>query len=47
MQMVGPYLGDGRVLRAAHSYQAATSWHRRHPPIAATNHREEKLRGIQ
>jgi aspartyl-tRNA(Asn)/glutamyl-tRNA(Gln) amidotransferase subunit A len=32
MQMIGPHLGDGRVLRAAQSYQAATSWHERHPP---------------
>jgi aspartyl-tRNA(Asn)/glutamyl-tRNA(Gln) amidotransferase subunit A len=33
MQMVGPHLGDGRVLRAAQSYQTATSWHERHPPM--------------
>ena len=33
MQMIGPHLGDGRVLRAAQSYQAATSWHDRHPPM--------------
>ena len=33
MQMIGPHLGDGRVLRAAQSYQAATSWHERHPPM--------------
>ena len=33
MQMIGPHLGDGRVLRAAQSYQSATSWHDRHPPM--------------
>jgi aspartyl-tRNA(Asn)/glutamyl-tRNA(Gln) amidotransferase subunit A len=33
MQMIGPHLGDGRVLRAAQSYQAETSWHDRHPPM--------------
>jgi Asp-tRNA(Asn)/Glu-tRNA(Gln) amidotransferase A subunit family amidase len=32
-QMIGPHLGDGRVLRAAQSYQAVTSWHEHHPPI--------------
>lgn len=31
MQIVGPHLGDGAVLRAAQSYQSATSWHNRHP----------------
>jgi aspartyl-tRNA(Asn)/glutamyl-tRNA(Gln) amidotransferase subunit A len=33
MQMIGPYLGDAAVLRAAQSYQAATDWHRRRPPL--------------
>jgi aspartyl-tRNA(Asn)/glutamyl-tRNA(Gln) amidotransferase subunit A len=33
MQLIGPHLGDGRVLRAAQSYQAETSWHDRHPPM--------------
>jgi aspartyl-tRNA(Asn)/glutamyl-tRNA(Gln) amidotransferase subunit A len=31
MQMIGPHLGDDRVLRAAQSYQAATPWHEHHP----------------
>jgi aspartyl-tRNA(Asn)/glutamyl-tRNA(Gln) amidotransferase subunit A len=31
MQIIGPHLGDGAVLRAAQSYQATTSWHNRHP----------------
>ncbi len=34
MQMIGPYLGDDRVLRSAQSYQAATPWHNHHPPIS-------------
>jgi aspartyl-tRNA(Asn)/glutamyl-tRNA(Gln) amidotransferase subunit A len=37
MQMIGPHLGDGRVLRAAQSYQAATSWHERHPPMCRSD----------
>jgi aspartyl-tRNA(Asn)/glutamyl-tRNA(Gln) amidotransferase subunit A len=36
MQMVGPHLGDGRVLRAAQSYQAVTSWHERRPRICGS-----------
>jgi aspartyl-tRNA(Asn)/glutamyl-tRNA(Gln) amidotransferase subunit A len=31
MQIIGPRLGDGAVLRAAQSYQSTTSWHNRHP----------------
>jgi aspartyl-tRNA(Asn)/glutamyl-tRNA(Gln) amidotransferase subunit A len=33
MQIIGPPLDDARVLRAAQSYQAATSWHEQHPPM--------------
>jgi aspartyl-tRNA(Asn)/glutamyl-tRNA(Gln) amidotransferase subunit A len=44
MQMIGPHLGDGRVLRAAQSYQVATSWHERHPPMCRS---EEGLLGVQ
>jgi aspartyl-tRNA(Asn)/glutamyl-tRNA(Gln) amidotransferase subunit A len=36
MQMIGPCLGDAAVLRAAQSYQAATSWHRRRPPMCTS-----------
>lgn len=36
MQMIGPHLGDAALLRAAQSYQAATSWHHRHPPMCAS-----------
>jgi aspartyl-tRNA(Asn)/glutamyl-tRNA(Gln) amidotransferase subunit A len=43
-QMICPHLGDGRVLRAAQSYQAATSWHERHPPMCRS---EEGLLGVQ
>jgi aspartyl-tRNA(Asn)/glutamyl-tRNA(Gln) amidotransferase subunit A len=31
MQIIGPHLGDGAVLRAAQSYQSITPWHNRHP----------------
>jgi aspartyl-tRNA(Asn)/glutamyl-tRNA(Gln) amidotransferase subunit A len=31
MQIIGPHLGDGAVLRAAQTYQSTTSWHNRHP----------------
>jgi|RhiMetdeSRZDD1v2_1073273.scaffolds.fasta_scaffold01552_26 aspartyl-tRNA(Asn)/glutamyl-tRNA(Gln) amidotransferase subunit A len=52
MQMIGPHLGDHRVLRAAHGYQAATSWHNHHPPmsrsdVATQGDRKESRRGIQ
>lgn len=51
MQMIGPHLHDAAVLRAAQSYQAATSWHRHHPPMAmpaqSADSREEMVRGVQ
>jgi aspartyl-tRNA(Asn)/glutamyl-tRNA(Gln) amidotransferase subunit A len=34
MQIVGPRLGEARVLSLAHAYEQATDWHRREPPIA-------------
>jgi len=34
MQIVGPRLGEARVLALAHAYEQATEWHRREPPIA-------------
>jgi len=34
LQLIGPPLGEERVLRVAHAYEQATEWHRRHP---ATN----------
>lgn len=33
LQIVGPRQGDVRVLTAAHSYQQATDWHTRRPPL--------------
>ncbi|WP_297209192.1 Asp-tRNA(Asn)/Glu-tRNA(Gln) amidotransferase subunit GatA [uncultured Flavonifractor sp.] len=30
-QLIGPPLGDGEVLNAAHAFQLETDWHRRHP----------------
>jgi aspartyl-tRNA(Asn)/glutamyl-tRNA(Gln) amidotransferase subunit A len=34
LQIIGPRLGEGRVLALAGAYQQATPWHRRNPPIA-------------
>ena len=31
-QLIGPALGDGTVLNAAHAFQQETGWHRLHPP---------------
>jgi aspartyl-tRNA(Asn)/glutamyl-tRNA(Gln) amidotransferase subunit A len=51
MQIIGPRLGDAAVLRAAQSYQAATSWHTRHPPMSSNPCQptvaKEMLRGVQ
>jgi aspartyl-tRNA(Asn)/glutamyl-tRNA(Gln) amidotransferase subunit A len=32
MQLMGPGLGEARLLQAAWAYQQATDWHRRKPP---------------
>ena len=32
-QLVGRHLDEPLLIRAAHAYQGATDWHRRHPPI--------------
>jgi aspartyl-tRNA(Asn)/glutamyl-tRNA(Gln) amidotransferase subunit A len=34
LQIVGPRLGEARVLALAHAYEQATEWHRREPPLA-------------
>jgi aspartyl-tRNA(Asn)/glutamyl-tRNA(Gln) amidotransferase subunit A len=34
LQIIGPRLGEARVLALAHAYEQATEWHRREPPIA-------------
>jgi aspartyl-tRNA(Asn)/glutamyl-tRNA(Gln) amidotransferase subunit A len=34
LQIVGPPLGEARVLALAHAYEQATDWHRRAPPLA-------------
>lgn len=33
MQLVGPHLGEGAIIRAASAYQGMTDWHTRHPDI--------------
>ena len=34
LQIIGPRLGEERVIALARAYQQATQWHRRDPPIA-------------
>jgi len=34
LQVIGPRLGEARVLALAHAYEQATDWHRREPRIA-------------
>ena len=33
MQLVGPWLGEGLLFRAANAYEKATEWHLRRPPV--------------
>ncbi len=33
LQLVGPWLGEGLLFRAANAYQKATEWHLRRPPL--------------
>jgi aspartyl-tRNA(Asn)/glutamyl-tRNA(Gln) amidotransferase subunit A len=33
LQILGPALGEGTVLRVAHAYEQATTWHKENPPI--------------
>jgi len=33
LQLLGPALGEDRVLRAGHVYEQATEWHTRRPPL--------------
>jgi aspartyl-tRNA(Asn)/glutamyl-tRNA(Gln) amidotransferase subunit A len=35
LQLIGPHLGEERILRAAHAYEQSTSWHSRRPPLVA------------
>jgi aspartyl-tRNA(Asn)/glutamyl-tRNA(Gln) amidotransferase subunit A len=34
LQIIGPRLGEARVLALAHAYEQATEWHRREAPLA-------------
>ena len=34
LQIIGPRLGEARVLALADAYEQATDWHRREPPLA-------------
>jgi len=33
LQLLGPSFGEEKILRAAHAYEQATTWHLQHPPI--------------
>jgi amidase len=33
LQLIGPVLGEARLLAAGIAFQQATDWHRRHPAI--------------
>lgn len=33
VQLIGPHLSEGALLRAAHAYQMATDFHLQHPPL--------------
>ena len=33
MQLIGPHLSEGRLLRIAHAYDQATGWTQRRPPL--------------
>ena len=33
MHVIGNYLDEARMLNAAHQFQLATDWHKRHPSI--------------
>jgi amidase len=33
VQLIGPHLSEGALLKAAHAYQQATDWHTRRPPL--------------
>jgi aspartyl-tRNA(Asn)/glutamyl-tRNA(Gln) amidotransferase subunit A len=34
LQIIGPRLGEARVLALAHAYEQASEWHLRQPPLA-------------
>jgi aspartyl-tRNA(Asn)/glutamyl-tRNA(Gln) amidotransferase subunit A len=34
LQLIGPHLGEAQILRAAHAYEQATTWHTRRPELS-------------
>jgi len=42
LQVIGPTLGEPIVMRVAHVYEQATSWHRRRPPLGNDRSQESK-----
>ena len=37
LQLMGPAFGEEKVLRVAHTYEQATDWHTRRPPLQASD----------
>mgnify|MGYP001773399465 FL=1 len=37
LQILGPALGEEKILRVAYAYEQATPWHRRRPPLTAAS----------
>ncbi|HEY3661596.1 MAG TPA: amidase family protein, partial [Chthoniobacterales bacterium] len=33
LQILGPSLGETRILQVAHAFERGTDWHRRRPPV--------------
>jgi aspartyl-tRNA(Asn)/glutamyl-tRNA(Gln) amidotransferase subunit A len=33
LQLIGPHLGEGAILQAAHAYETTTTWHRQKPTV--------------
>jgi Asp-tRNA(Asn)/Glu-tRNA(Gln) amidotransferase A subunit family amidase len=44
LALVGPRLAEAAVLRVAHSFQQATDWHERWPPLATPSEGRVALR---
>jgi aspartyl-tRNA(Asn)/glutamyl-tRNA(Gln) amidotransferase subunit A len=40
MQLIGPHLSEGTLLRLAHAYERATDWHQMRPPIQRSGNPE-------
>ncbi len=41
LQLMGPHLGEERILQVAYAYQQVTEWHRRCPPSVSSEEEEQ------